>query len=147
MGTNISHSPAETAAIGESWGRAAVAGEVIEHTFDDLAFLRECHRVLKPGGTLILSTPNLTSLKNRILMLLGFNPRFALADYHYRVYTIHILRTLLGRSPFRRVRILGSYVIYSRGREPVLGGLFEWLGNMRPSWAEHFIVVAEKESG
>jgi len=29
MGTNISHSPDETAAIGESWGRAAVAGEVI----------------------------------------------------------------------------------------------------------------------
>ncbi len=29
MATNISHSAAETAAIGESWGRTAVAGEVI----------------------------------------------------------------------------------------------------------------------
>jgi tRNA threonylcarbamoyladenosine biosynthesis protein TsaE len=29
MATNISHSPDETAAIGESWGRTAVAGEVI----------------------------------------------------------------------------------------------------------------------
>jgi tRNA threonylcarbamoyladenosine biosynthesis protein TsaE len=29
MATNISHSPDETAAIGEAWGRAAVSGEVI----------------------------------------------------------------------------------------------------------------------
>jgi tRNA threonylcarbamoyladenosine biosynthesis protein TsaE len=29
MATNISHSPDETAAIGEAWGRAAVGGEVI----------------------------------------------------------------------------------------------------------------------
>jgi tRNA threonylcarbamoyladenosine biosynthesis protein TsaE len=29
MATNISHSPDETAAIGESWGRTAVAGQVI----------------------------------------------------------------------------------------------------------------------
>src|SRR5580692_6203901 len=29
MGTNISHSPAETEALGESWGRAATKGLVI----------------------------------------------------------------------------------------------------------------------
>jgi SAM-dependent methyltransferase len=31
---------------------------VIEHIEDDFLFLREIHRVLKPGGTAILTTPN-----------------------------------------------------------------------------------------
>jgi 2-polyprenyl-3-methyl-5-hydroxy-6-metoxy-1,4-benzoquinol methylase len=32
--------------------------QVIEHIEDDFLFLREIHRVLKPGGTAILTTPN-----------------------------------------------------------------------------------------
>ena len=36
---------------------AIFAGEILEHLFDTDHFLRECHRVLKPGGTLILVEP------------------------------------------------------------------------------------------
>lgn len=32
--------------------------QVIEHLWDQLQFLRECHRVLAPGGRLLISTPN-----------------------------------------------------------------------------------------
>ena len=38
--------------------------QVIEHVNDDEAYLREAHRLLKPGGTLILITPD---RKNRLL--------------------------------------------------------------------------------
>lgn len=35
-----------------------VSFQVIEHIHDDLLFLRELHRVLRPGGTALLTTPN-----------------------------------------------------------------------------------------
>jgi len=35
-----------------------IASEIIEHVIDVPAFLSEIHRVLSPGGTLIISTPN-----------------------------------------------------------------------------------------
>lgn len=32
--------------------------QVIEHLWDQAEFLAECHRVLRPGGTLLVTTPN-----------------------------------------------------------------------------------------
>ena len=39
--------------------------EGIEHLEDQFAFLRECWRVLRPGGRLLLSTPNVLGLASR----------------------------------------------------------------------------------
>ncbi len=47
--------------------------EGIEHLQDQFQFVRECHRVLKPGGLLILSTPNILNLASRLKYLMtGF---------------------------------------------------------------------------
>lgn len=48
----------------ESYFDCIVFTEVIEHLENPALYLREFHRILKPGGFLILSTPNATSLKN-----------------------------------------------------------------------------------
>lgn len=45
---------------------AVLSIEGIEHLENRLAYLRELHRVLKPGGTLILTTPNIVSLRSRV---------------------------------------------------------------------------------
>jgi SAM-dependent methyltransferase len=37
---------------------AVVSLQVIEHLWEQERFLRECHRVLRPGAALLLSTPN-----------------------------------------------------------------------------------------
>lgn len=45
--------------------------EGIEHLQDQFQFVRECHRVLKPGGHLVLSTPNILNLASRLKFLLS----------------------------------------------------------------------------
>ncbi len=45
--------------------------EGIEHLEDQFQFVRECHRVLKPGGYLVLSTPNILNLASRLKYLLS----------------------------------------------------------------------------
>jgi ubiquinone/menaquinone biosynthesis C-methylase UbiE len=43
-----------------------VAAELIEHLLDQTTFFKECNRVLKPGGSLVISTPNILSMKSRL---------------------------------------------------------------------------------
>ena len=45
---------------------AALSVEGIEHLENRHAYVRELRRVLKPGGTLVLTTPNTVSLRSRI---------------------------------------------------------------------------------
>lgn len=67
--------------------------QVIEHIRRDGEFVREIHRVLRPGGQLIVTTPNAP-------MSLTRNP------WHIREYTAAELRSLLG-SEFSSVEALG----------------------------------------
>ena len=56
-----------------------IAIEVSEHIADHEIFFSESSRILKPGGTLYITTPNILSMKSRIRFLftgffLAFNP-------------------------------------------------------------------------
>src|SRR5437879_8231333 len=63
------------------------AGEVIEHMLDEGAFLDECHRVLKKGGTLVVTTPNLADSVNRLRDLFVRPPLFLYDPTHYHFIT------------------------------------------------------------
>lgn len=44
---------------------AIFSSHVIEHLHDPMPVLRECHRIMKPGGTLVVLTPNIESMGHR----------------------------------------------------------------------------------
>jgi 2-polyprenyl-3-methyl-5-hydroxy-6-metoxy-1,4-benzoquinol methylase len=58
--------------------------EVIEHVENPWSLLRDVYAVLKPGGRLILSTPNVTSFLSRLIFLrTGRFHQFSDADLAY----------------------------------------------------------------
>ncbi|MBI3781888.1 MAG: methyltransferase domain-containing protein [Deltaproteobacteria bacterium] len=81
--------------------------EVLEHlTADPIHMLSEIYRVLKPNGWLVLSTPNVASLKNVLALLHGrniYDPYelvFGPTWRHNREYTAGELSDLLQNTGF-----------------------------------------------
>jgi 2-polyprenyl-3-methyl-5-hydroxy-6-metoxy-1,4-benzoquinol methylase len=63
---------------------AACCLEVIEHVENPWNLLREMRKVIRPGGHLILSTPNITSFFSRLVFLrTGLFHQFSEADLSY----------------------------------------------------------------
>lgn len=86
--------------------------ELIEHLFEDpMHMMSEINRVLKPGGHLVLTTPNIASLRAVAGLLQGYQPGFFPAYIkpnpggevdarHNREYTPREIRDLLENSGF-----------------------------------------------
>ena len=73
---------------------AVCAFDILEHLKDDEGALREWHRVLKPGGWLVLSVPAIPALWSR----------HDEANQHHRRYRAGALRRLLAAENFQDVR-------------------------------------------
>ncbi len=86
------------------------AGEVIEHVADTAAWLSEVRRVLRSGGSLLLSTPahgRLTLMRvalSRSAFASHFDPR----GDHLRFYDRKTLTSLLGDFGFSRIDVRGA---------------------------------------
>ena len=86
------------------------AGDVIEHVADTAGWLSEVRRVLRSGGTLLLSTPDHGRLAMAGLALSGraFDARFDPRSDHLRFYTRRTLARLLEDFGFEQVEARGA---------------------------------------
>jgi 2-polyprenyl-3-methyl-5-hydroxy-6-metoxy-1,4-benzoquinol methylase len=94
-----------------------ISTEVIEHVYDPRGFLRNCFGLLKPGGTLILSTPYHGYLKNLMLAASGkLDQHFtALWDHgHIKFWSRKTIEQVLAEVGFNNFEFAGS------GRIPYL---------------------------
>lgn len=121
------------------------AGEIIEHMIDESAFLQECRRVLKPNGKLVVTTPNLSFLVNRLLVLIGRPPMFVHEPYHYHFHTKQTLVQLVESQGFQVERVSASHVLYSRRLHPT-GRIFEKIADWFPTFGAHLILFARRQS-
>ena len=130
-----------------------IALEVIEHLYDTDFFLGEIRRILKPGGLLILSTPNLASLTNRLKLLFGSYPHYL--EYsltgagHIHLYTLPVLKSQLHATNFRlRAAVSANFLcpfITKKWFPEILKEFCMFLGDRLPQFGSHLLVVAEKK--
>ena len=69
-----------------------ICAEVLEHVFDHNAFLTEMLRVLRPGGLLVLSVPNLNAdgtLWGRFLRFIGVRKFVPITDFSHAGIKAH----------------------------------------------------------
>jgi glycosyltransferase involved in cell wall biosynthesis/SAM-dependent methyltransferase len=90
-----------------------LCGELIEHLFEDpMHLMSEVNRILKPGGHLVLTTPNIASLRAIAAILQGYHPGLFhsyikpaesghIDPRHNREYTPREIHQLLENSGFK----------------------------------------------
>jgi 2-polyprenyl-3-methyl-5-hydroxy-6-metoxy-1,4-benzoquinol methylase len=68
-----------------------VISDVIEHVVNLWPATEEIARLVRPGGQVVLTTPNIASLKRRLTLLAGVFPATAAFDEGFEVRTTHEL--------------------------------------------------------
>lgn len=89
---------------------ASLAGatlvEVIEHIIQAETLVAELHRVIQPGGWLVVTTPNVVHWTYRLRALTGHPPKQE--GYHYRFFTKPLLKKVFSERGFI-IREQGSF--------------------------------------
>ena len=143
------------------------ASEVIEHVSDTELFMAELARVLKPGGRLMLSTPNSAFWPFRLVGLMGWTVTEVQHPGHLRFFSKRSLKGAIEAAGLVDVEMSGRHMYalipdkIARPVAPLLSKLgFEreyrlktnthlWHLNRlarraSPFWTDTFIVVARK---
>ena len=130
-----------------------IMSELIEHLVDPDGAVAEVRRVLRPGGSLLLSTPNLAAWYNRGLLAVGIQPIFSEVSLrgvfgrpgrvvagHLRLFTRRALVEFLTARGFGCERVLGApYHDVPRLLRPLDRSLCRW-----PSAASILLVQARR---
>jgi SAM-dependent methyltransferase len=123
--------------------------ETLEHlNFHPLKVFKEIHRVLEPGGTLLITTPNLLRLNNRLKMMLGWSLNSDLreefhAGTHYREYSAAEIDFLAASAGFKKTRCDFADFDYPN-RSRTVAFVNKAAGRVFPGLKSNLIITAEK---
>lgn len=138
---------------------AILCNQVIEHLLDPDKLLEDIHRLLKDDGYAIISTPNLASFHNRLLILFGSQPttiapstklvfgnpmrgadsRMRGPARHIMAFTYKSLIEMAQHYGFDIEKYAGS------GFYPFRGWFAEMLAKMLPNFAVYSIIRIRKK--
>ena len=118
--------------------------------------LQEVARILRPGGVLVLTTPNAAYLRNRVRLALGRSVYTPLHDWlygepharHAREYTLFELETLVRSAGLELVLAAGRHFYRHTGQQ-TLGSraskeLINFVARHAPTIGPSLIVVARR---
>ena len=98
------------------------AGEILEHLYDTKHFFQECRRVLKSGGLLLFTAPNLNSIENRLrvitggyLSMVGAYPEDHFGD-HVRIFNVSKVREICRETGFDLRDVRGVFNLERRAK-------------------------------
>jgi len=108
-GLQILPQPWEKASFPEKEFDVVTALYVIEHLPDPLAFLREVHRILRPGGMIVLRYPHTTPLKD-ILSIMRIKNRLYHLPFHLSDFSPTSMRRALAKAGFAQIKtVVGGF--------------------------------------
>jgi SAM-dependent methyltransferase len=117
-----------------------IANQIIEHVKEIFWIFHEIHRVLKPGGVIIVGVPNIASLHSRIGLLFGAQPTaIEMYSAHVRGITYKNFKNLLEVDGFFKVRGVKGANFYPFPRQ-----VSRWLEKAFPTMSVGITVVAQK---
>lgn len=124
--------------------------EVIEHMIDTDRFLQDCYDHLNEDGYLVITTPNINSLRNRVRVPIGKYPHGLECRniiHHVRLYNVACLRTQLEEHGFHVVAVSGVNAMPNRFlRFKVLRIMSEAVAEQFPELCGNIVVLARKSS-
>ena len=134
-GLQVHHGTLEAQEYPQSHFDAITMCHLIEHVYHPLRLLEQCYRILKPGGSLVIVTPNIESWGHRMF---GRDWRGLEPPRHLHIFTMQSLLRLTEHAGFqklrawtsvrgggwifmasRSVRIKGKYITGSRQPVPI----------------------------
>ena len=140
LALNLEHDPLP---FGDEAIDVVMSNQVMEHVKEIFWILHESTRVLRVGGHMIVGVPNLASLHNRLLLLLGKQPSVIQNhSAHVRGYTKHDLMRML------EMIFPGGYALVDfRGSNfyPLPPGLAKPMAKMLPNGAWSIFLLLEKK--
>jgi SAM-dependent methyltransferase len=111
LGLTIFPGPLEKVALPDNDFDAVTGFYVVEHLSHPMVFLRECHRILKPGGLLLLRYPHTTPIKN-LLQFLGIKNRLYDLPAHLSDFSPKMIQQCLERVGFEKCQhSIGGYTL------------------------------------